>query len=956
MPESPWPTAGTEERPEPNTRPDMIRKTTIRFLAGSLLAVSAPFATAQVWEDISANVPGPLTEEQFQAMASGGGHLHALGRTGVYVSSDGGNSFSAVNQVAGGFPDLAGQSLRFIKQVNGSIWIGGSGVTGEPGVAGPRLHRLTPGETVWQPRSGGLPGDISEGAPEDITHDPVSGNHFITLSTGTVYVSTDDGASWQARSNGLGGIGSPSTIAHAGGAVLASRPLAGVLRTTDQGGVWQPSLAAGSASVGMMIPHNGRLLVMFDRTIHLSDDGGLSWGRREGLSHGSSVLTSDGTNVYAVSRNNQVFQNLAYSASGGLAWHLLTREGLPPVPTFAGYHPLHLMRHGNHLYLTGVTLNPSFLWESSHLHRLDVSGFDFLNELEIAIQPAGRRLLVGRSHLLQVHASGKDLTYQWRKDGQDLPGATSRTLLLSDVGMDDSGDYTVRVRAGTEESVTSATATVTVVMREEGKLDPGFDQTDVTAGGRVHLLPGGEAIVVRTDTTSLNLYRIGADGGRLLNSTATTTSGNNLSNSLIDRDGRIVAAFKPASNTSALRRYDPESFALQASLFFDNGTAVRVRDIAEVPGVGYAVAGQFNEVGGTARKDFVVVGYDHLPSAFAAGSGPNAAVDSVTVGSGGQIHAAGGFTFWNGVSTPRGLARIDPGGNVHTVDTGIPGTTTASFLHALPDGRLLVRFGTGAQTLHALLPGGGRDTGFNTAGHAITGNLRAAVQTDGKIILAGGFSQFGGVPAAGYIRLHPDGTVDGGFHTATGFSGGTINDVTYDPRGYIYLSVASSGGSGSATFQGVGPVGRGPVRIFAGAAEGEGPAGGFASWAALLALPEDQRGPQDKPAGDDIPNLVKYALGVNPLESARHRLPAKVVEAVQGEEGYPAVTYIRDKGATGVTITVEISASLEFPGGIGSTLVSAEDLGDGTERVTVRSNATFASLSKQFFRLKAAAP
>jgi hypothetical protein len=33
-------------------------------------------------------------------------------------------------------------------------------------------------------------------------------------------------------------------------------------------------------------------------------------------------------------------------------------------------------------------------------------------------------------------------------------------------------------------------------------------------------------------------------------------------------------------------------------------------------------------------------------------------------------------------------------------------------------------------------------------------------------------------------------------------------------------------------------------------------------------------------------------------------------------------------------------------------VISTEDLGDGTERVCVRSNASFASQNKQFFRLK----
>ncbi len=45
-----------------------------------------------------------------------------------------------------------------------------------------------------------------------------------------------------------------------------------------------------------------------------------------------------------------------------------------------------------------------------------------------------------------VSASGSGpFTYQWRKDGVDLPGATSAELLLTDAGADDAGAYSVRV-------------------------------------------------------------------------------------------------------------------------------------------------------------------------------------------------------------------------------------------------------------------------------------------------------------------------------------------------------------------------------------------------------------------------------------------------------------------------------------------------------------------------------
>jgi len=128
------------------------------------------------------------------------------------------------------------------------------------------------------------------------------------------------------------------------------------------------------------------------------------------------------------------------------------------------------------------------------------------------------------------------------------------------------------------------------------------------------------------------------------------------------------------------------------------------------------------------------------------------------------------------------------------------------------------------------------------------------------------------------------------------------------------------------------------------------PSGGFADWSALLALPENQRGPDATPANDGIANLVKYAVGVNPLESALGRLPEMVVEGT-GIDAYPEVCFIRDTSAGGVTSRVQASQDLTFDTEIGTTIVSTEDLGGGLERICIRSNEPFGQLTKQFFRL-----
>ncbi len=923
-------------------------------LAGaSILAFALP-SSAQTWQDITANLPAEPTTEQFSPMASDGSRLYVLGRKGVLVSADGGASFTAINDVSGGGPDLAEQSLRMVKFVNGEVWISGSGVTDMPGVLGARLHRLVPGETIWQPSDSGIP--VSVGNADDIDYDPASGAWFVTLSTGQIYVSIDDGQSWTLRDNGLGGIGSPSSVVAVGGAVLTSRPLAGVRRTTDQGANWSASLSGGSSSPGTMIAQDGRVLFSLGRTIHFSDDAGASWAAVPNVPHGSSVIKSGGGIVFAFSRDNTAAEAIAYSASGGLTWRLLPKDGLPTREqfVFTGYYPKSLYRHGDHLYLLGETLNSSFMAEATHIHRMDISGFEFVNPLEIVVHPESRGMLVGQSHLLEVYAGGENLSYQWQQDGEDIPGATSRTWPLENVTLDKAGDYTVTVSSPGETPVISAVATVSVSEPEPGRWDPVFDQTDINFGGRVHLRPGGEAIVVKTHSHPLVLARIGPDGGRLQYKTTNTTTSNKVSSSLVDRDDRIVATFKHSSNGNSLQRFDIDSFNFLSTLSLGpNTSSVRVQDMVEVPGKGYVIVGTLVNVGTDTTKHIALIGYDNvMDPTFAPGTGPDASsLSRVTYAPDGNVWACGqGISTWSGIPASRGLVRIDSTGAIHGVIPDV-GSGRANFVHALSDNRVLVLFGaSGARVLYALHPNGNRDTTFNAADHTITDIERVAEQPDGKIILVGNFSSFGGVPAAGYIRLNPDGTVDDSFYCATGFSSGTVNDVTYDPRGYIYLS---STAHSSATFQGQPGVGGGPVRIFASAEAGSGGGSGgtFAEWEALQSLPENQRGANASPAGDGVANLVKYAVGGEPFENVFDRLPV-VGETVVGNEVYPTVSFIRNTGAEGIVVDVEVAADLDFTTDLGSTLVSTEDLGDGTERITIRSNASYTSQPRQFLRLR----
>jgi len=82
--------------------------------------------------------------------------------------------------------------------------------------------------------------------------------------------------------------------------------------------------------------------------------------------------------------------------------------------------------------------------------------------LSITEQPVGGVLCEGGVVTLTVVVAGTNVSYQWRKDGEDIPDATGDTYAITAATLDDSGSYDVVVSNNCAEIV-SDVAAVTVV-------------------------------------------------------------------------------------------------------------------------------------------------------------------------------------------------------------------------------------------------------------------------------------------------------------------------------------------------------------------------------------------------------------------------------------------------------------------------------------------------------------
>jgi hypothetical protein len=122
-----------------------------------------------------------------------------------------------------------------------------------------------------------------------------------------------------------------------------------------------------------------------------------------------------------------------------------------------------------------------------------VAGLSVIPQVEIINQPTSVSANVGESASFSVTATGDNLTYQWAKEGVNIPGATAETLDLSEIKSSDEGDYTVIVSNGQDDE-TSNPARLTVIGPAAINVQP----TNIAVG------QGGNAI-----------FSVGATGGSL---------------------------------------------------------------------------------------------------------------------------------------------------------------------------------------------------------------------------------------------------------------------------------------------------------------------------------------------------------------------------------------------------------------------------------------------------------
>jgi len=432
----------------------------------------------------------------------------------------------------------------------------------------------------------------------------------------------------------------------------------------------------------------------------------------------------------------------------------------------------------------------------------------------IVTPPSNITVTAGQSATLSVEATDTEpLSYQWRRNGFPIPGATNSSFTLPSASRTDADYYDVIVGAGlsvvTLPPVRLSVAPAAYVTSVAP--DPNWDlQAEISVSstgyaaaslsdGRFYLAGQFSNI---NGARRMGIVRLTADGLNLDTTFAPPEIDNTIRLLGLQNDGKVVIAGDFLRVGGLLR---PHLARLNSDGSVDTsfapalGLSGPVFAIAVQSDGKILVGGSFGAYPGTARNFFVRLNGDGSVDPSFLTLGFTSTVNTIQLQGDGKILVGGSFTNYfnlNGVATPRArLARLNGDGTLDTTFNLIAGpNSTVGALGVQADGKVVAG---GSFTTVGLTPTGGLarfngdgslDTGFTSSGG--TGfNLSVnsiVVQADGRILAGGSFSTYGVAPINRLARLNSDGTLDTTFLTL-GFNS-TVYGLALQSTGQILVA------------------------------------------------------------------------------------------------------------------------------------------------------------------------
>ncbi len=257
---------------------------------------------------------------------------------------------------------------------------------------------------------------------------------------------------------------------------------------------------------------------------------------------------------------------------------------------------------------------------------------------------------------------------------------------------------------------------------------------------------------------------------------------NYVTSTVTQTDGKIlvVGAFENYNGTLAksIIRLNPDG-SIDTSFITGTGFVGTAATIAIQSDGKILVGGEYSSYNGTSVIRIIRLNSDgSIDTSFVTGTGFNGMVEEITVQSDGKILVGGAFQgLIQGTSANR-IIRLNSDGSVDAsfvTGTGFDGEVYEIIVQS--DGKIVVGGGfvnyngTNAEKIIRLNSDGSRDTSF-VIGTGFNGDIYSiGIQTDGKIVIGGGFGIYNGTSANNIIRLNSDGSIDTSFVIGSGMVG-----------------------------------------------------------------------------------------------------------------------------------------------------------------------------------------
>jgi uncharacterized delta-60 repeat protein len=212
------------------------------------------------------------------------------------------------------------------------------------------------------------------------------------------------------------------------------------------------------------------------------------------------------------------------------------------------------------------------------------------------------------------------------------------------------------------------------------------------------------------------------------------------------------------------------------------------------------VGGGFTTYNGVTENNIIRLNSDGTKdTSFNTGTGYNGSISpyygsisTIVQQADGKILVGGGFTTYNGVTENRIIRLNSDGSKDTTFNTGTGFNNNVTSIKLQADGKILVGGyfttynGVTENKIIRLNSNGNKDTTFNTGTGILGFVFSIEVQTNGKILIGGFFTDYDGVIEHNIIRLNTNGSKDTAFNTGTGF-GAWVNTIKQQADGKILL-------------------------------------------------------------------------------------------------------------------------------------------------------------------------